>query len=211
MTVQHPRRTLTALTMATVLIAGTSLGAIVAQDRAAELAAKLTGRWVLNMELSPGLASPGRGREGRRGGGPSLSVAPGAGQRGGRGGGGGGGVEMPNVTTAEAAAQAALSVIQQVPLELTIEATPAEVTFIEPRGRSHFLIDGKSAPVEIPGGTIRVKSRWDRATLRQEFASTHRMLRRSWTVDTDDRLVLTQRIESLAFSSKESRAVFDRQ
>jgi hypothetical protein len=37
------------------------------------------------------------------------------------------------------------------------------------------------------------------------------MLRRAWSIDAGGRLVLTQRIESIAFSSKESRALFDRQ
>lgn len=184
--------------------------ALVAQDRMAELAAKLTGRWVLNRDLSPGL-TPGEGRGGR-GRGPAFSVGASVQRGGGRGGGGGsGGVEMPMVTTAEAAAQAALSAIQQVPLELTIDATPAEVTFLEPRGESHFRVDGRNTRVDVPGGTITVRSRWDRAELRQEFSSTQRVLRRSWSIDADGHLVLTQRIESLAFRSGESRAVFDRQ
>jgi hypothetical protein len=194
-----------------VTAAGSQPHALVVQDRAAELAAKLTGRWVLNKELSPGLTAPGEGRGGR-GGGPAFAVGADAQRGGGRGGGGGGGgVETPMVTTAEAAAQAALSAIQQVPLELTIDATPAEVTFVEPRGESRFRVDGKNAKVDVPGGTITVRSRWDRAELRQEFSSTQRVLRRSWSIDANGHLVLTQRIESIAFRSGESRAVFDRQ
>jgi hypothetical protein len=185
--------------------------ALVVQDRAAQMAEKLTGRWVLNRDLSPGLTAPGEGRGGR-GRGPAFAVGADAQRGGGRGGGGGGGgVEMPMVTTAEAAAQAALSAIQQVPLELTIDATPTEVTFVEPRGESRFRVDGRNTRVDVPGGTITVRSRWDRAELRQEFSSTQRVLRRSWSLDADGHLVLTQRIESLAFRSGESRAVFDRQ
>jgi hypothetical protein len=118
---------------------------------------------------------------------------------------------MSNLVPAEAAAQAALSIIQQVPLELTIEATPAEIKVIEPRGQSVFRIDGKSTPIEVPGGTIKVKSKWDKASLRQEFSSTQRMLLRSWSVDSNGRLVLAEHIESVAFKSKETQAVFDKQ
>jgi hypothetical protein len=111
----------------------------------------------------------------------------------------------------EIAAQAALSVIQQLPLELTIQAMPTEITLIEPRGQSHFRIDGKNTSVEVPGGTIKVKSRWDRGGLRQDFSSVQRVLRRSWSVDSNNRLLLTQRIESATLNTKESRAVFDKQ
>jgi hypothetical protein len=118
---------------------------------------------------------------------------------------------MSNLTPDEAAAQAALSIIQQVPLELIIEATPAEIKVIEPRGQSLFRIDGKSTPIEVPGGTIKVKSKWDRARLRQEFSSTRRMLLKSWSIDSNGRLVLTEHVESVAFKSKETQAVFDKQ
>lgn len=120
-------------------------------------------------------------------------------------------MERPSVTSGEAAAQAALAAIEQVPLELKIDATADAVTFIEPRGQAFFRIDGKTANVEVPDGTIRVKCRWDGSTLRQEFSSTQRMLRRSWSVDHDGRLRLTQRVEGLSFMARDSRAVFDRQ
>jgi hypothetical protein len=219
MTFQAPRRKLAAITIvaAMVLLPGQGLGAVIIQtSNLPELAAKMTGSWRLNKELSPNLSNPGRGREGRRGTGPSFAVMPIAAQRGGRGGGGGGGgaesgADMSNLVPAEAAAQAALSIIQQVPLELTIEATPAEIKVIEPRGQSVFRIDGKSTPIEVPGGTIKVKSKWDKASLRQEFSSTQRMLLRSWSVDSNGRLVLAEHIESVAFKSKETQAVFDKQ
>jgi len=212
------RRKLTAITVvaAIVLFVGHILGAVIIQiPSVSELAAKMSGSWRVNKELSPGLSNSGRGREGRRGTGQSFGVMRIAAQRGGRGGGGEGGVEsgadMSNLTPDEAAAQAALSLIQQVPLELTIEATPAEIKVIEPRGQSLFRIDGKSTPIEVPGGTIKVKSKWDRARLRQEFSSTRRMLLKSWSIDSNGRLVLTEHVESVAFKSKETQAVFDKQ
>jgi hypothetical protein len=185
-----------------------------ADQQPAAVAASMTGTWILNKALSPGLANPGRGREGRSGGLLSVTLVPAAFQRGGgRGGGGGGapGIDMPEPMAEERAAQAALAVIQQVPFQLTIEATPAEIAFLEPRGRLVYKIDGKTASMEVPGGVIKVKCRWDRATLRQEFSSTRQTLRRSWSIDADNRLVLVQHIESLTFNSKDAKAVFDRQ
>ena len=111
---------------------------------------------------------------------------------------------------AEAAAQAALTILHQVALELRVEATPTDVRFIEPRGEWAFKIDGKTSNMEVPGGAIKAKSRWDKGTLRQEFSSTERKLSKSWAIDAEGRLVMTEKIESLTFNSKESKAVYDR-
>lgn len=197
--------------LAILLLAGSGLGAVPQAPGPAELAARMTGRWKLNRELSPDLAKPGPGR-GRRGGGPSFALAAGAAQR---GGGGGGGAEpraeMPMITDAEAAAQAALAAIQDVPAELTIEATATVMTLTEPRGPSVFQIDGKDAKVDVPGGVIKVKSKWDRASLRQDFSSAMRKLTRSWSVDANGRLVLNQRVEGLSLKRTDTQALFDRQ
>jgi len=204
------------LALATLLFAGPGLATPRTQDGApADLAAKISGRWRLNQSLSPGLAEPpARGRSGGAGRGALFAVAAPAFQRGGRGGGGGGasggGGDSP-LMSAEVAAQAALDVIQQVPSELTIIAGADSLEFVEPRGRSQFKIDGKNATVEVPGGTIKVKSRWDRGTLRQEFSSAQRTLKRSWSIDDQAHLVLTQHIESINVMTKDARAVFDRQ
>ena len=77
-------------------------------------------------------------------------------------------------------------------------------------GRSS-KIDGKNTTIEVPGGSIKVKSRWDRATLRQEFSSAQRTLKRSWSIDDQGHLVLTQHIESISLMTKDARAVFDKQ
>ena len=206
------------LTLAALLLAVLNPDALVAQGSpSADVAVKMTGRWKLNESLSPGLAAPpGRGRGGPGRGALFAAAAPApAFQRGGRGGGGGGrggGDEAGSpVMTEEAAAQAALSTIQQVPSEMTITASGDSIEFVEPRGRSVFKIDGKSGAVEVPGGTIKVKSRWDEGSLRQEFSSTQRTLKRAWSVDDSGHLVLTQHIESVALMTKDVRAVFDRQ
>ena len=204
------------LALAALLLAGPGLATPRTQGGApADLAAKISGRWLLNQSLSPGLAEPpARGRSGGAGRGALFAVAAPAFQRGGRGGGGGGtsggGADSP-IMSEELAAQAALDVIRQVPAELTITAGADSVEFVEPRGRSQFKIDGKNATVEVPGGTIKVKSRWDRGTLRQEFSSAQRTLKRSWSIDDQAPLVLTQHIESINVMTKDARAVFDRQ
>jgi len=204
------------LALAALLLAGPGRATPRTQGGApADLAAKISGRWRLNQSLSPGLAEPpARGRSGGAGRGALFAVAAPAFQRGGRGGGGGGasggGADSP-IMSEEVAAQAALDIIQQVPPELTITAGADSVEFVEPRGQSQFKIDGKNATVGVPGGTIKVKSRWDRGTLRQEFSSAQRTLKRSWSIDDQAHLVLTQHIESINVMTKEARAVFDRQ
>jgi hypothetical protein len=203
------------ITFALFLAGAHSLaGALVQAPTPEELASRLTGTWKLNRELSPTLSNPRPG-EGRRGRGASFAMsAAGAPQRGGRGGGGGAnepGFERPMVTTEEAAAQAALAAIHQVPPELTIEATASEMKLVEARGESLFKIDGKTATVAVPGARIKVKSKWDRGKLRQEFSSALQALVRSWSVDAQGRLILTQQIQSPTFKTKEFQAFFDKQ
>jgi hypothetical protein len=110
----------------------------------------------------------------------------------------------------EVAAQAALSILHQVPVEMTIEATAETVTVREPRGEWHFTIDDKKSLMDVPGGTLHHKSRWDRGTLHQEFWSAQKKLVKSWSLEANDRLVLTEKFESVT-SNSHSKAVFDRQ
>jgi hypothetical protein len=146
---------------------------------------------------------------------PQLALQRGGGGRGGGGGGGSGaaagGGESSPVPEAEVAAQAALAVLQQVPLELTIAATATDIVFRDPRGEWPFKLDDKTSEIEVPGGRIKVRSRWDRLTIRQDFSSTQRKVVKIWSLDGNDHLVLAVRVESLTFNSTESRAVFDRQ
>ncbi len=201
----------TTLTVFVLLSSG--IAAVIPQPNgAAELAARMSGRWKLNVELSRGLGEPGPAGRGRRGGGAFFMMASAAPQRGGRAGlptepr-----IELPMMTEAEAAAQRALQTIQQVPPEIAIEANLTEMKTVEPRGESVFKIDGKNATVSVPGATIKVKSRWDRASLRQEFSSAMRTLKRSWSIDGNGRLVLTQHVESIRGSTRPVDAVFDKQ
>jgi hypothetical protein len=174
----------------------------------AEIAAKMSGRWKLNVELSPRLREQAPAG---RGGGALFALAASPPQRGRANMPSEPGIELPMMTDEERAAQQALAAIQQVPPELTIEASPAEMKTIEPRGESVFKIDGKNATVPVPGSTIKVKSRWDRSTLRQEFSSAMRTLKRAWSIDANGHLVLTQHSESIRGSTKPVVAIFDRQ
>jgi hypothetical protein len=185
---------------------------IVAQSEApSEIAANLSGHWRLNAELTPVSAKPGRGR-----GQASFAVSRAPVQRGGRGGGGSGGGGQPGgdasspLMAEEVAAQTALTILHEVPVEMTIEAASESVTFREPRGEWHFKIDGKNNSMSVPGGSLHSKSKWDHATLRQEFSSAQKKLVKSWAIDANDRLVLTERFESATVNT-ESKAVFDRQ
>lgn len=190
-------------------------GSVLAQEGTpAEVAARLSGTWKLNRELSPSLAAPGRsgGRGGARGGGPSLALGLTAPQRGSRGGGresapGGGNVDIP---PEEVLALRVLQAFEQIPTDLTIAATATAVTFVDPSGQGTFAIDGKTSGLDIAGSKIKVKTTWDRATLKQELSTSRRKVIRSWALDAGNRLVLTMKVESLT-PTPDLRAVFDRQ
>jgi hypothetical protein len=186
------------------------MAALVAQKSSpADAAAKLTGTWKVNRELSPSL---GRGRG--RGGGqaelrqPRLVLA--SFQRG--GGGGGAGVSTPqDLTPEEAANRAAAQSLQQIPELLTIEATADSITFKETRGTSTYPINNKGIKVEVGAAKVDVKTKWDKTTLRQEFNTTQQKVTKAWDVDENGRLVLKLRLESMSMSSAEAVAVFDKQ
>jgi hypothetical protein len=182
----------------------------------AAAAARLSGTWKLNRELSPLVAPPGRGGGGgRRGGAPSFAVGITPVQRGGGGGGGGRGGDSPpsagDLTPDELAGQAALQQLQQIPEVIAISATADAVTLTDPRGKRTYAIDGKTTKIEMGTATINAKTRWDKDTLRQEFWNPQRKLIQLWEVDGSDHLVLRARLESMTMSTPDLKAVFDRQ
>jgi hypothetical protein len=191
---------------------------VLAQEGApADVAAKISGNWKLNLELSPSVTAPGRsgGRDRSRGGGASLAVGLAPLQRGGgRGGGGGGepggeaGAEMP---PEEIVAQRVLQAFQRVPTDVTIAATATSVSFKDPSGQGTFAIDGKTVEITVEGSKIKVKSKWERAALKQEFSTSRRKVIRSWGPDATGHLILAMKVESMMMNTIETRAVFDRQ
>ncbi len=177
----------------------------------ADLAAKLSGTWTINRELSPGFSTPG-GPGGRRGGHALLAMASIPGQRRGSVPGGGDGANGPgDLTPEEMAAQIAIRQLQQVAAQITIKATPESVTFTDQRGEQTFAINDKNAIVDVAGAKITAKNKWDKATLRQEFSNPKSKLIRTWEIDENNRLVLKAKLESLTLMSTEAKAVFDRQ
>ena len=189
-------------------------------------AAKLTGTWVLNRELSSGFAAPGRGR-GRGGaafrlrssyGGqaakaaaprPLFAMTATASAFAQRGGGGSG--DASDLTPAQRAEQAAMRQLQQIDSRITIKASATEVTFTDTGGEHTFAINDKTATTFVASSPVKVKLKWDKQTLRQEFSNTQAKLVQTWTVDGADRLVMTAKVESMTLVTPERKAVFDRQ
>jgi hypothetical protein len=172
----------------------------------ADLAAKLSGTWVLNRELSPGFrAAPGR----RGGGGGALFAAAGlVGQRGGRGG---GGSDATDLTPQQLAEQAAMRQLQQITEKIVITASAETVTFADSRGERTYSINDKSTKIEVAGASVNVKSKWDKAVLKQEFSNTQAKLTETWGLDEAGRLVLIAKVESMTLLTPEQKAVFDKQ
>lgn len=173
----------------------------------AEAAARLSGTWTINRELSPGFRTPG-GRRGGRGGGLRFNAAPGlALQR--RPGG-----DSPNsaadLSPAELAAMAAMRELQQLADEITINATAERVSFTDVRGERSYTIDGRNAKVMVAGAEVSTKSSWDKAVLKQEFNTASTKLTQTWDVNADGRLVLTAKVESLRLRTPDQKAIFDR-
>jgi hypothetical protein len=198
------------------LVGGLALTPSLAAQKAtpADAAARLSGTWKLNRELSPGFRAPGgRGGPGRGGTTPLVrfSAAPSVVPQG-RGGGRGGDspTRMDEMSPAELAAIAAMRELQQVADEITINATGDRVTFIDVRGERSYTLDGKNAKMMVAGAEVSTKSKWDNTTLRQEFNTASTKLTQTWVVDNDGRLVLSAKVESLRLRTPDQKAVFDR-
>ena len=209
------RRAPLAVAGTAVMLALATAGVSGQKTTPAEMAAKLSGSWKLNRELSPSVVAPGRGRPGgpERGGVSLSAAAPAFAPQ--RGGGRGGDMSSPtgnaDLPPDVLAAQAAMRDLQQVAALLTIKASPESVTFSDPRGERTYAIDNKAARLDTNGARLEVKTRWDKQAVRQEFSSPQMRLIRVWDVDDDNRLVLKVKVESLTLNTKEVKAVYDRQ
>ena len=195
-----------ALSAALVTMVFTGRG-VEARQSAPDLAVRLSGTWVFNRELSSGFGAAGRGGRGSR---PAarFAIAPGFQ---GRGGGGGGASDASDLTPDQRAEQAALRQLQQIEARITIKASAAEITFTDTRGERTYVINDKTSEMFVGGSPVKVKSKWDKQVLKQEFANSQAKLLQLWTVDGSDRLVLTAKVESLKLVTPERKAVFDRQ
>ena len=101
--------------------------------------------------------------------------------------------------------------LQQIDSRITIKASATEVTFSNSLRESTFAINDKTATVLIASSPVKVKVKWDKQALKQEFSNTQAKLVQTWTVDSADRLVMTAKVESMTLITPERKAVFDRQ
>ena len=201
--------------LATMLIAvaaatAASAGVEEQQVSPAEAAAKLSGTWTINRELSPGFRDPGGRRGGPgRGAGALFNTPPAiALQR--RPGGGDSPSTASDMTPDERAAMAAMRELQQLADEITINATAERVTFTDVRSERSYTTDGKSAKLTVAGAEVSTKSKWDKTALKQEFSTASTKLTQTWDVDDAGRLVLIAKVESLRLRTPDQKAVFDR-
>jgi len=182
----------------------------------AEAAARLSGTWTINRELTSGFNAPGR--RGGRGGGANFALDGASGRFGAmpsfvqRGGAGPSTAQdASDMTAAERAAMMAMRDLQQVAESITIKATTDQVVFEDARGQRTYAIDGKNAKMTVAGAEVSAKSRWDKAVLRQEFSTPSSKLIQTWDVDDNGRLVLVAKVESLKLVTPDQKAVFDKQ
>jgi len=193
------------VTLSAALCAMTMAGAAADAPQAPQdLAAKLSGTWVLNRDLSTGFGAPGRGR----GRGPALFAiaSPVQGRRG-----GGGGGDASDLTPDQRAQQAAMRQLEQIDARITIKASGDSVTFSDARGERTYTINDKATEITVSGSPVKVKSKWDKQALKQEFTNPQAKLVQTWSVDASDHLVLGAKVESLTLVTPERKAVFDRQ
>jgi hypothetical protein len=202
-------------------VVGMSAAALLAQrPTPAQLAASFSGRWVMNMELSPQFRPPaarqgaaglsGVPRQGLRSPVSSLAALP---QRGGRGGGGGGGAAAANTDPEELAGQQAIRGMQAVAQTIEIAATADSVTFTDPRGVRSYVVNDKSSTIQVDGAPIRTKSKWDRSTLKQEFIFGETRVSHEWALnEAGNRIEFMMRVDNFSGGvGRQAKAVYDKQ
>ena len=110
--------------------------------------------------------------------------------------------------------------LQQIDERITIKASADSVTFVDARGERTYAINDKTSTIDVGGSAVKVKSKWDKRVLKQEFNNTQAKLVETWGLDDADHLVLTAKVESLTLGAGADRlttlvtpdrkAVFDR-
>jgi hypothetical protein len=191
------------------LLAGTSVDA--QKLTAADVAAKFTGTWVLNRELSPSV-----------GGGAAKGPAARlyeigfftAFQGRGRGGGGAqGAVQGPSAE--ERAGQAALARLQQFGSTITIKATADSITFVDPQGERTYPVTDKNVKMDVgEGATLTARSKWDKTTLKQVFIYGETNITQNWELnDAGNRINFKMQILNMSRQDppREAKVVYDKQ
>jgi len=131
-------------------------------------------------------------------------------QRGGGGRGGAGISDASDLTPEQRAEQAAMRQVQQIADRMTIKASADSVTFIDSRGERTFAVNDKTSTLDVGGSPVKVKSKWDKRVLKQEFSNNQAKVVETWGLDDADRLVLTAKVESLNLVTPDRKAIFDR-
>jgi hypothetical protein len=193
--------------------AGTSVDA--QKVTAADIAAKFTGTWKLNRELSPGVGG------GASNGAPARLYEVGfftafQGRGGGRGGGssqGSGGSEGPSAE--ERAGQAAIKRLQQFGSTITIKATADSVTFVDPQGERTYAVTDKNTAIDVgEGAVLNARSKWDKNTLKQQFIYGETKITQNWELnDAGNRINFKMQILNMSRQDPpyEAKVVYDKQ
>lgn len=185
----------------------------------ADVAARLTGTWQMNMDLSPQFRPASSGRQGAAGvaGAPLLAAANtprtslGFQRGGGRGGGGGGTPAPPDPRII--AGNRAIQSFQQAAPALTIAATADSVTFTDARGTRTYDITNKNVRVDVGDeAVLTTKTRWDSNTLRQEFIFDETKVSHAFEVNDDGtRMTFTMRVDNFSGGvGRQVRGIYDK-
>jgi hypothetical protein len=208
---ERMRALIAAMGGAAVVMTMVAAGVHAQKPQPADIAAKMSGTWKINRELSPSVKPPAPPRGGgmANAGGARLVLA--SMQRRGGGGGGGGVTTNADLTPEVLAARAAIRELQAVPEVVTVKATAQTIAFSDPRGERAYDINGKNAKMDVNGTSLSVKTKWDKENVRQEFSTPEMKLVKTWGLDDSGHLVLTMRIESMTLNTADTKAVYDRQ
>jgi hypothetical protein len=192
--------------------AGTSVDA--QKVTAADIAAKFTGTWKLNRELSPGV------------GGGASSAAPARlyevgfftafqGRGGGKSGSSQGSGAFEGPSAEERAGQAAIKRLQQFGSTITIKATADSVTFVDPQGERTYAVTDKNTKIDVGDGAILMaRAKWDKSTLKQQFIYGETNLTQNWELnDAGNRINFKMQILNMSRQDPpyEAKVVYDKQ
>ena len=65
----------------------------------------------------------------------------------------------------------AMRELQQIAELVSIKATETDIAFADARGQRSYMLDGKGVKIVAAGTDVSVKSRWDKAIVKQEFST----------------------------------------
>ena len=78
--------------------------------------------------------------------------------------------DASDLTPEQRAEQAAMRQLQQIDARITIKASVAEITFTDALWCSErYVINDKTSEMFVRSSPVKVKSKWDKQVLKQEF------------------------------------------